>query len=468
MVQTNVVPRLLQSWDYVLLLTTSPSSSFIGNYFKKYFARPTTISRPARTSPGVLASISVWLSSFSATFSSLLPVGVQVRHRRPVDRLGRSSRHGPGDLLLRQRWRRARVITPLGFPWSKRFNKVAHQVFVWTASRSGSSTNALRILATAIFLVPGHRFELVQPAWTSWIVGIIMVVFYPCSAGPVGGHDRRFFFQFWSSGLAVVVFFIMGAVDRRRVHGPGPPRSQASPDIPQTFFHSDGPPVRTSSTGYVFAFPGFPSLQPLRGLVQKYNCVAPRRTPEGPRLGNGALLSFLGRLIFLLPGHFAARAYLPPFMGTVHHAAERRGYVLMALQDPAVGLMGVLVAGMCSATLNTLANEYNVLFRHLTTDFYGKIIRARPRTRSPRQVGALQHHDHRSGGDGVFFRARACNISRQVFNLIDILGQDPGLVRPAINAPLISRGSLFKKVNARGAITGGHHGHALRRLPHRP
>ena len=68
MVQTNVVPRLLQSWDYVLLLSYFAIVIFIGNYFKKYVRQANDYFAAGSDVPWWLASISVWLSSFSATF----------------------------------------------------------------------------------------------------------------------------------------------------------------------------------------------------------------------------------------------------------------------------------------------------------------------------------------------------------------------------------------------------------------
>jgi SSS family transporter len=442
--QTNVVPRLLQSWDYVLLLSYFAIVVFIGNYFKKYIRQANDYFAAGSAVPWWLSAISVWLSSFSATFFVIYS---QMAFKYGIVALSIAwtvvIAMVPATFYFSTRWRRARVITPLGF-MEQRFNKVAHQVFVWTGFPLRLIDNALRILATAIFLVPAigsHWFNL---TWSILIVGIIMVVF-----SVLGGQWAVMivgFFQFMVLGLAVVVFFIMALSTvggfTGLVH-----TIQASPDIPKTFFHPIAPPYDIFYW-IMFAFVTFLSYNASWGLVQKYNCVATEKEARKVALGMG-VLSFLGPLIFFFPA-IAARAYLPAIMGPSIMQRSDEVYVLMALKILPVGLMGVLVAGMCSATLNTLANEYNVLSGILTTDFYGKIIR--PDADQKRLVRWGRYNTVFIGAVTTAF-ALGLQYLRHVFNLIDILVKILGSFGPAIMLPYLA-GLVVKKVNARGAITG--------------
>jgi SSS family solute:Na+ symporter len=444
MEQTNIITRFLQSWDYVLLLSYFAIVIFIGNYFKKYIRQAKDYFAAGSAVPWWLSAISLWLSSFSATFFVIYSqiafkygiVAMSIAWTVVIAMI-------PATFFFSKRWRRARVITPLGF-MEQRYNKVAHQVFVWTGFPLRLIDNSLRILATSIFLVPavgGHWFNL---SVSILIVGTIMVLF-----SVLGGQWAVLvvdFFQFMILGLAVVIFFIMalsavggftGLVST--IH--------ASPDIPKTFLHPIAPPYDIFYW-IMFACVTFLSYNASWGLVQKYNCVATEKDAQKVALGMG-ILSFLGPLIFFFPA-IAARAYLPGIMGASVMQRSDEVYVLMALKILPVGLMGMLVAGMCSATLSTLGNEYNVLSGILTKDFYGKILR--PEADEKRLVLWGRYNTVFIGALTTLL-ALGLQYLRHVFNLIDILVKILGSFGPAIMLPYLA-GLVLKKVNARGAITG--------------
>jgi SSS family solute:Na+ symporter len=444
MEQTNIVTRFLQSWDYVLLLSYFAIVVFIGNYFKRYIRQAKDYFAAGSAVPWWLSAISLWLSSFSATFFVIYSqiafkygiVAMSIAWTVVIAMI-------PATFFFSKRWRRARVITPLGF-MEQRYNKVAHQVFVWTGFPLRLIDNSLRILATSIFLVPaigGHWFNL---SVSILIVGTIMVLF-----SVLGGQWAVLvvdFFQFMILGLAVVIFFIMalsavggftGLVST--IH--------ASPDIPKTFLHPIAPPYDIFYW-IMFACVTFLSYNASWGLVQKYNCVATEKDAQKVALGMG-ILSFLGPLIFFFPA-IAARAYLPGIMGASVMQRSDEVYVLMALKILPVGLMGMLVAGMCSATLSTLGNEYNVLSGILTKDFYGKILRPEA---DERRLVLWGRYNTVLIGALTTMLALGLQYLRQVFNLIDILVKILGSFGPAIMLPYLA-GLVLKKVNARGAITG--------------
>jgi Na+/proline symporter len=110
----------------------------------------------------------------------------------------------------------------------------------------------------------------------------------------------------------------------------------------------------------------------------------------------------------------------------------------------------MLVAGMCSATLSTLGNEYNVLSGVLTKDFYNRVIR--PDADEKRLVlwGRL---NTLLIGALTTLLALALIYLKKEFNLIDILQKILGSFGPAIMIPLLA-GLIIKRVNSRGAIAG--------------
>jgi len=444
MEETNIATRFLQSWDYVLLLSYFAIVVFIGNYFKKYIRQAKDYFAAGSAVPWWLSAISLWLSSFSATFFVIYSqiafkygiVAMSIAWTVVIAMI-------PATFYFSKRWRRARVITPLGF-MEQRFNKVAHQVFVWTGFPLRLIDNSLRILATSIFLVPAigaHWFNL---SVSILIVGTIMILF-----SVLGGQWAVLvvdFFQFMILGLAVVVFFIMALSAVGGFSGLVS-TIQSSPDVPKTFFHPIAPPY-DMFYWIMFACLTFLTYNASWGLIQKYNCVATEKDAQKVAVGMG-VMSFLGPLIFFFPA-IAARAYLPGIMGPSVLQRSDEVYVLMALKILPIGLMGMLVAGMCSATLSTLGNEYNVLSGVLTKDFYGRIIR--PDADENRLVRWGRYNTVIIGTVTTLL-ALALQYLKQVFNLIDIMVKILGSFAPAVMISYLA-GLVIKKVNARGAITG--------------
>ena len=436
--------KILQTSDYVLLLSYFAIVVFIGNYFKKYIRQAKDYFTAGAAVPWWLSAISLWLSSFSATFFVIYSqmafkyglVALSLAWTVVIAMI-------PATLFFARRWRRARVMTPLGF-MEQRYNKVVHQVFVWTGFPLRLVDNALRILATSIFLVPAIGTKWFSLDVSILIVGTIMVLF-----SILGGQWAVLvvdFFQFMILGIAVLIFFVLAL---SAVGGFGEMTSsiKSSPDVPSTFFHPIAPPY-DGFNWLMFACIMFLSYNASWGLVQKYNCVATEKEARKVAIGMG-VLSFLGPLIFFFPA-LAARAYLPKLMGASIMARSDEVYVLMALKILPVGLMGMLVAGMCSATLSTLGNEYNVLSGVLTKDFYQKVLR--PNADEKRLVRWGRTNTLLIGTLTTLL-ALGLKYLKEVFNLIDILQKILGSFGPAIMIPLLA-GLVIKKVNSRGAIAG--------------
>jgi len=254
------------------------------------------------------------------------------------------------------------------------------------------------------------------------------------------------FFQFMVLGISVIVFYILSLT---AVGGYGGliQTLKTSPDVPASFLHPIAPPY-DFFYWIMFAALTFLSYNAGWGLVQKYNCVATEKDARKVAIGMG-VLSFLGPLIFFFPA-IAARAYLPKVMGAAVLARSDEVYVLMALKVLPIGLMGMLVAGMCSATLSTLGNEYNVLSGILTKDFYQKVVR--PGSDEKQLVKWGRYNTLIIGTVTTLF-ALALKYLREVFNLIDIMIKIMGSLGPAVMLPLLA-GLVFKKLNSKGAVTG--------------
>ncbi len=436
--------KILQAPDYIVLLGYFAIIIFIGVYFRKYIREAKDYFAAGAAVPWWLSGVSLWMASFSATFFviysqiafkyglvamviawSVVPVMVMAR------------------LFFAHRWRRARVMTPLGF-MERRFSPLVHQVMVWTGLPFRLIDNALRILATGIFLAPAIGQDWFTLNVSMVVVGSIMILY-----SILGGQWAVLvtdFFQFVILCLAVVTLFVLclAAVGGFDGFLAG---IKTAPDMPPGFLHPISPPY-DFFYWIMFALITLLSYNASWGLVQKYNCVATEKDAGKVAVTMG-VLSFIGPLIFFFPA-MAARFYLPKVMGAGVLGRSDEVYVLMALKILPVGLMGLLVAGMFSATLSTLGNEYNVLSGVLTEDFYHRVVRPDADERRLMKWGRLNCAIVGLVTLGIAFGLK---YLKEVFNLIDIMVKIYGASGPAMMLPLLA-GLLFKKINSRGALTG--------------
>jgi Na+/proline symporter len=158
------------------------------------------------------------------------------------------------------------------------------------------------------------------------------------------------------------------------------------------------------------------------------------------------ILSFLGPMLFFIPA-MAARVAIPELMDKPGGTAE--AYVAISLKVLPIGIMGLMIAGMFSATLSTLGNEYNVLSGVLTKDFYARKINPEASEKQLIMWGKI--NTALIGGLTILF-AIGINYVRG-FNLWDIMNKAFGAFGPAIMLPLIG-GLFIRKMNSRGALAG--------------
>ncbi len=435
--------KILQPLDYLLLFAYFAIVLFIGVYFKKYIRQAKDYFAAGASVPWWLAGISLWMSSFSATFFVIYSQ-IAFKYGLVVFTITWAVALAMviAALFTAVRWRRARVMTPLGF-MEQRYNKVVHQVFVWTGFPLRLIDNALRILATAIFLVPA-----IGQSWFTLEVSILVVGVIVILYSVLGGQWAVLvidFFQFFILGFVLIAFLVLTL---RAVGGfAGLATGLAGADLPATFLKPIAPPYDLFYW-IMFLLTMTLSYNASWGLVQKYNCVATEKDARKVAI-LVAVMSFVGPLLFFIPA-MAARFYLPKLMGAGVLGRSDEVFVLMALKILPIGIMGMLVAGLFSATLATLGNEYNVLSGVLTKDFYQRMIR--PEADEHRLVRLGRWNTLLIGGLTTLF-ALGLKYLKEVFNLIDILVKIMGAFGPAIMIPYLA-GLFIRKINSRGAIAG--------------
>ncbi len=421
--------------DYILIGAYFATIVFIGIFFSKYIKVAKDYFAAGAAVPWWLAGISLWMASFSALSFVIYP---QLAYKYGFVAITLCWTVVPAMLIsayfFSRKWRRTRVMTPLGFI-AERYNNFVQQVFVWTGIPLRFIDNSLRIYSTAIFLV--------MAIGQSWFTLEVCIAFVGCIMilyTLLGGQWAVLvtdFIQFTILSLAVLILFPLA------LHAVGGFGGLVE-KTPEGFFNLLHHPYK-SFDWVMFCLLIAISYNATWALVQKYNCVATEQDAKKVALTMVAL-SVVGFVIFFLPA-MAARVILPGLESTP--GGSKYAFVALSLKLLPAGIMGLMVAGMFSATMSTLGSDYNVLSGILTKDFYGKVVNPEADEKTLIKWGRI--NTAIIGFITIFF-AIGINYIRGM-NLYDIMNKAIGALGPAMMLPLL--GGLFvKKLNARGAIFG--------------
>ena len=418
--------------DYLVVIAYFCLIVFIGYYYSRSIKMAKEYFAAGNTMPWWLAGTSFYMASFSTLLFVIYSeisykygfVAVTICWTGPVCIL-------LGGYFTAHRWRRARILTPLGF-MERRYNKTVHQIFVWTGFPLRLFDNALKIYSTALVLMVAIKHRVITFNRFVILVGILMIA-YTYMGGQIAVMITDFV-QAIIIAVAVIVLFVLTIVYIGDVGG-------FMAQLPEGFFAIVRKPYDWSYLIFTVFALTLLTYNASWSLVQKYNCVRSERDAR-KMVYYIALLMFLFPPIFFFPG-MAARVILPNLENT------RFAYAAICLKILPIGLMGLIISAMLSATLSTLGSEYNTLSGVLTRDFYKRII----------NPGASEQREVAFGRIatliiGTITMALAILLnSLQGLTLMDIMFRFFSAFGPPIMIPLIA-GLLSRKFSARGVIWG--------------
>ncbi len=421
----------LQALDFIVIAGYFLVIILIGSWFARYIRRAKDYFTAGANVPWWLAAISFWM----ATFSSLSFVTyAELGYKYGLTALTLYCITIPGMLigawLLVGRWRRARQMSPIGFV-EARFSPALKQVFVWTGFPLRMADNAIRIYATAIFLAAALSSDHLTMSRIIWLTGAITLGY-----SLFGGQWSVIvtdFVQFIILCLAVCMVFPLAV---REVNGFG----SFFANMPEGFMRPLQPPYDLYQfiTWIVLIFFSFNAGW---AMIQKYNCVGSERDARRVVYAVAAW-SLIGPVIFYTPS-MIARVAFPELEN------PRFAYAVISLKVLPVGMMGVMMAAIFSATLSTLSNEFTMLSSVLTNDFYARKIRPDATENHLVLVGRIN-----ALIIGVLTILIAIGLQYiQGMNLFDIMVKAYTAFAPAIMVPLVA-GVLFRRLNSRGTLTG--------------
>jgi SSS family solute:Na+ symporter len=352
-----MTPVHLSAPDYLVVGGYFVIVLWIGFYFKNrlvvvkdYFAGGNQI-------PWWLAGISHYMSSFSA-FSFIAYAQMGYTYGWVSVTLFWAAVPGCvlGGLIFAERWRRARVITPVQFLES-RFNGFIRQLFAWAGIPMKVFDDALKVFATGLFVSVSTGINL---QWAIIVCGVVMVAY--TFLGGLWALVVTDYVQFLMKALAILLLFPLAVISAGGW-------DRAFANLPPDFFHISGGPY-----GWTY-IAGFTVLMMISynaswSLAQKYYAVRDEKDASKAAYC-AAALNLIGAPLMILPA-IVGRNLLPDLIAQNRTADV---YVMLVLKLLPAGMIGIIMAAMFSATMAVVSSDFNAIASVLTKDVYQRLLR---------------------------------------------------------------------------------------------
>jgi SSS family solute:Na+ symporter len=330
---------------------------WIGFYFRSRLDAAKDYFAGGHQVPWWLAGISHYMSSFSA-FSFIAYAQMGYMYGWVAVTLFWATIPGclAGALFFARRWRRARVITPVQFLES-RFNSFVRQLFAWSGIPMKVLDDALKIFATGLFVSASTGFNL-QAGIA--VCGLVMVAY--TFLGGLWALVVTDYVQFLMKAMAILLLLPLAIVAAGGVQ-------RAFAGLPEGFFEPTGGPYGISYiAGFIVLM--MISYNASWSLAQKYYSV--RDEKEAAKTAYcAAALNLVGAPLMILPA-LIGRHFLPDLIAQQRTADV---YILLVVTLLPVGMIGIIVAAMFSATMAVVSADFNAIASVLTKDVYHRLFR---------------------------------------------------------------------------------------------
>ena len=350
------MPEGLQLADHVIIAGYFILLALIGFYFWRRMKHVRDFFTGGNAIPWWLSGVSFYLTGFSAfTFVAYSEIAYRFGFVAITLAWSAAAAMFIGTIFLARRWRRARIVSPVEF-LEARYGKYIRQILAWLGLPLKIIDDGLKIYATGVFVSVGLGYDL----QTGIVVCGVVMLLYTFTGG-LWAVVVTDFVQFIILTLGVVVLFPLvfsqfesfGAF----VHS-----------LPEGFMSPAGGPF---SLVYIFAFYLLVTLS-YNGnwaFAQKFYSVKDER--DARRAGMLAVaLKIIGPPLFILPA-VAAHSLMPELM--IPPNSPQYTYAALSVKYLPVGLIGLMIAAMFSATMSTLSGDYNVMASVITEDIYRRL-----------------------------------------------------------------------------------------------
>ena len=357
--------------DYVVIFGYFIVVLLVGLYFNRKQTAAQDYFAGGHKVPWWLAGISHYMSSFSAfTFIAYSQIAYTYGWVGISLFWTTTPACAIGGLIFARRWRRARVITPVEF-LEKRFNAPLRQLFAWAGIPVKIFDDGLKVFATALILSTGIGVDLKT--------AIVVCGFVTVTYTLLGGLWALVVTDYIQFLMKIAAMLLLLPLAIWRVGGP----SQALKGLPHGFLNFTGGPY---DWVYLLSFTALITISynATWALAQKYYSVPDERSASKAAYLSAAL-NFVGTPLMLLPA-VIGRKFLPDLIAQ-HRTADT--YVMLVLELLPVGMVGIIVAAMFSATMATISADLNAIASVLTRDFYQRVLNPNASDKATVRMGRI-------------------------------------------------------------------------------
>ena len=335
-----------------------------------------------------------------------------------------------GCTLFAARWRRAAETSPLEYI-ERRYGNGMRQGLMWLGLPVRILDDSFKLLAIGTVVGTGMGF----PLHGAIIASGLIILSYTFLGGLWAALVADFI-QFFVLLLPIVVLpFLCFA----KVGGVGAFIEKAPPG-----FFAWTADKYTWTYMLLFFLILFSNLATSWSMVQRY--YSTRSEKDARKVGYFvSVLLVIGPPIFYLPA-MASRLFLP----ALSNGQMNQVYALICKDVLPAGFMGLVIAAMFSATMSTLAGDYNAAASVLTNDFYKRMIA--PDASPKRQMVAARLATALVGTPviGITFVMQSAQGANDLF---DVTNKMFGIFLPPVAIPMML-GLVTRRVSRRGGVAG--------------
>lgn len=335
-----------------------------------------------------------------------------------------------GCTLFAARWRRAAETSPLEYI-ERRYGNGMRQGLMWLGLPMRILDDAFKLLAIGTVVGAGMGFPL-----HGAIIGSGLIILSYTFMGGLWAALVADFIQFFVLLLPILVLpFLCFA----KVGGVASFLEQAPPG-----FFAWTADKYTWTYMLLFFLILFSNLSTSWSMVQRY--YSTRSEKDARKVGYlVCVLLMIGPPIFYLPA-MTARLFLP----ALANGQMNQVYALICKSVLPVGFMGLVIAAMFSATMSTLAGDYNAAASVLTNDFYKRMVAPNA---SPRQQMVVARLATVLVGSLVIGLTFVMQSAQGANDLFDVTNKMFGVFLPPVAIPMML-GLVTRRISRRGGVLG--------------
>lgn len=423
----------LQSADYVIIAGFFAVMLGIGSYYGTRMKSAAQFFGGGKQVPWWLGGVSFYMVSFSAL--------AFVMHSELVYKYGLVSlvlswlsvpAAVCSAVFFARRWRKVADTSPLEYV-EQRYGAGMRQGFVWLGLPARLLDDSLKLFAIGTVVSAGLGF----PFETGVIACAAIILCYTFMGGLFAALAADFV-QFIVLVAAIVMLPVLAF---RKAGGVG----VVLEALPANFLEPLAPeyPISYLFCYFLLLFLNYSSSW---ALAQRYYSAKDDRSAVKTGLLVAGL--YLVGTPFFYAGAFAARNILPEMANT------KDVFPLLCRSVLPVGMLGMVVAAMFSATMSTLAGDYNAVSSVITNDFYARLLRKKADPKHLLTVGRLVTILVGGAVLGIVFIMRSLQGANDLFA---VMAKIFGLFLPPVAIPMLL-GMLTPKVSSVGgrlALIGG-------------